>query len=264
MKRLSVKLLMSVAVLAITLFFVQCSKSDGAVVANAAGDETFVSGIEKSMTIETETDGIVDCIYDCLNGMPFEDLSETEIAALSFVREEELLAHDIYVSMYAKYHVPVFNNISNSEEIHTTAIKALMEKYSLTDIAADHVLGVFVNQDVQQLYDALLALGLTSLNDAITVGAIIEDYDIADLVYHASEDIDNVDILYTIDQLHRGSRNHMRAFYAHLNFHGLTYTPQYITQEMYDAIVTTGWEIGSGFCICQYEFTDNTDNKITE
>jgi len=264
MKRLSVKLLMSVAVLAITLFFVQCSKSDGAVVANAAGDETFVSGIEKSMTVETETDGIVDCIYVCLNGMPVEDLSEAEIAALSFVREEELLAHDIYVSMYAKYHVPVFNNISNSEEIHTTAIKVLLEKYSLTDIAADHVLGVFVNQDVQQLYDALLALGLTSLNDAITVGAIIEDYDIADLIYHTSEDIDNVDILYTIGQLHRGSRNHMRAFYAHLNFHGLTYTPQYITQEMYDAIVTTGWEIGSGFCVCQYEFTDNTDNKIVE
>jgi len=255
---------MSVAVLAITLFFVQCSKSDGAVVANAAGDETFVSGIEKSMTVETETDGIVDCIYVCLNGMPVEDLSEAEIAALSFVREEELLAHDIYVSMYAKYHVPVFNNISNSEEIHTTAIKVLLEKYSLTDIAADHVLGVFVNQDVQQLYDALLALGLTSLNDAITVGAIIEDYDIADLIYHTSEDIDNVDILYTIGQLHRGSRNHMRAFYAHLNFHGLTYTPQYITQEMYDAIVTTGWEIGSGFCVCQYEFTDNTDNKIVE
>ncbi len=264
MKRLSVKLFMSAAVLGFVLLFVQCSKSDGTVAASTANDETFVSSIEKSMTIETETDGIVDCIYDCINGMPVEELSDTEIAALNFVREEELLARDIYIAMYVKYHIPVFNNISNSEEIHTTAVKALLEKYNLPDIAIDHVQGVFVNQDVQELYNVLLALGLTSLNDAITVGAIIEDYDIADLVYHTNLDVDNMDILYTLDQLHRGSRNHMRAFYAHLNFHGLTYTPQYITQEMYDAIVTTGWEVGNGFCVCQYDLTDNNENRIAE
>ncbi len=264
MKRLSVKMLMSVAVLAFTLFFVQCSKSDGTVAANTANDETFVSSIEKSMTIETETDGIVDCIYTCINGMPVEELSEAEIATLNFVREEELLARDIYIAMYEKYHIPVFNNISNSEEIHSTAIKALLEKYNLPDPAAEHVLGVFVNQDVQQLYDALLAQGNLSLHDAIIVGETIEDYDIADLVFHTNQDVDNMDILYTLDQLYRGSRNHMRAFYAHLNFHGLTYTPQYITQEMYDAIVTTGWEVGNGFCLCQYEFKDNTENKIAE
>ena len=264
MKRLSVKLLMSTAVLAFVMLFVQCSKSDGTVVANTTNDDTFVSGIEKSMTIETETDGIVDCIYNCINGMPVEELSDTEIAALNFVREEELLARDIYIAMYAKYHIPVFNNISNSEEIHTTAVKALLEKYNLPDIALDHVQGVFVNQDVQQLYDALLTQGNLSLHDAIIVGETIEDYDIADLVYHTNQDVDNMDILYVLDQLHRGSRNHMRAFYAHINFHGLTYTPQFITQEMYNAVVTTGWEVGNGFCTCQYEFKDVNENKISE
>jgi len=264
MKRLSLRLLVSAVVIIIAFVFIQCGKSDGNGVSKSTNDQAFVSGIEKNMTIENETDGVVDCIYNCLNAMPVEELSETEIAALNFVREEELLARDIYISMYEMYHIPVFNNISNSEEMHTTAIKVLLEKYNLTDPAVDHVLGVFVNQDVQQLYNVLLAQGQLSLHDAIIVGETIEDYDIADLVYHAGQDVDNADILFTLDQLHRGSRNHMRAFYAHLNFHGLTYIPQYISQEYYDEIVNSAWEAGNGFCICQYEYSAGMQKNISE
>jgi hypothetical protein len=96
------------------------------------------------------------------------------------------------------------------------------------------------------------------------VGATIEDVDIYDLIQHINNDVDNEDIGYALSQLWRGSRNHMRAFTAHLTFHGLVYTPQYISQEMYDEIISTGWEIGNGFCVCQYSAKDDDSQKTVE
>ncbi len=218
------------------------------------------SGIESTESIED----IIECIYECINSMPVEDISDSEIATLEYVREEEFLARDVYIKMYELYNIPVFNNISNSEFIHSTAMQALLEKYNLPDPGADHEIGVFNNPGIQALYDALVEQGSASLQDAIIVGATIEDVDIADLIEHIENDVDNQDIGYALSQLWRGSRNHMRAYNAHLNFHGLTYTPQFITQEMYDQIVSTGWEIGNGFCVCACEVKKDNSQKTAE
>lgn len=261
--------LISLAVL-LSLAMVNCSKTDATnnpdtgttVVTNNNFEKAlaFDSGIDATESIED----IIECIYECVNSMPVEDLSDTEIETLNYVREEEYLARDVYIKMYELYNIPVFNNISSSEFIHTTAMLALMEKYNLPDPAADHQVGVFDNQDIQALFDALVEQGSTSLQDAIIVGATIEDVDIADLIHHLENDVDNQDLEYTLSQLWRGSRNHMRAFNAHLGFHGLTYTPQFITQEMYDQIVSTNWEVGNGFCVCQCEYSKDDSSKVTE
>lgn len=42
----------------------------------------------------------------------------------------------------------------------------------------------------------------------------------------------------------RGSRNHLRAFMKVLTQLGGTYTPQYISQEAFDAIVNSAVETG--------------------
>lgn len=265
MKQNLVKLLVPTFVVIIALFLAQCSKTEASV--SLSDDYSYVSPTEKAMIIEDGTDGIgdiIECIYTCINSMPFEDLSESEIEALNYVREEEYLAHDVYVAMYDLYHVPVFNNISKSELIHTTAILALMEKYNLPDPAAAHVTGVFEDAGIQELYDALVAQGSVSLQDAVMVGATIEDVDIFDLMEHLENDLDNTDLIYTFEQLYHGSRNHMRAFNAHITFQGLVYTPQYISQELFDEIVSTAWEIGNGFCVCQVCVKDNNDGVRTE
>jgi hypothetical protein len=207
---------------------------------------------------------IIECIYDCINSLPVEELSESEIATLNYVREEEFLAHDVYVAMYELYNVPVFNNISNSELIHSTAIQALLEKYDLPDPAAGHEQGVFVDRAIQALYDALVEQGSASFQDALVVGATIEDLDIWDLIEHLENDVDNIDISYALEQLSRGSRNHMRAYSAHLNFQGMTYTPQYITQDLYDEIINSGWEVGNGFCVCTAYASDENEDMTKE
>ena len=42
-------------------------------------------------------------------------LSVDEITGLQFMREEEKLAHDVYVTFYQQYGVAIFNNIAGSE-----------------------------------------------------------------------------------------------------------------------------------------------------
>jgi hypothetical protein len=253
----------------VTVFsFIQCTKAeDTTPTTTETAKSTAVVLIDQIAESENSTesmDDIIACVYTCVNGMPYEELSEAEVNTLNFMREEEFLAHDIYVNLFAAYNLPVFNNISNSETIHTTAIKALMEKYSLTDPAADHQTGVFVNTDIQALYNALLEQGLLSINDAVVVGATIEDYDIADLLSHLNEGTDNEDILFVLQQLYRGSRNHMRAFSAHMTFRDITYVPQYISLELYNQIIGSEWEIGNGFCTCSATESNPIFNMQTQ
>lgn len=186
----------------------------------------------------------------CIDSLPLEPLNQSEIDALTFLREEELLAHDVYEAMSGLYTKPVFLNISKSETVHSDAIKALLAKYQLPDPAATHVSGTFVNPDLQNLYTMLVSKGSTSLLDGLTVGATIEDLDISDLQKQLVL-IDNQDITLVFNNLMKGSRNHLRSFYANILFNKGTCTPQYISQEEFDLIIASSHEFGTSGCTCQ-------------
>ncbi len=197
-----------------------------------------------------KTVGRADAIWvdSCINALPVEALSAAEIEALTTMREEELLAKDVYVLLFSIYNVPVFNNISKSETQHAQAVATLLLKYGLSDPAVNHTGGVFVNTTLQAIYNSLVAKGSTSLISAFTVGATIEDLDIYDLHTHITTDIDNQDILFVFGNLERGSRNHMRAFNRQLKVKGVTYIPQYISLEYFNEIIANTNETGSGVC----------------
>jgi len=205
-----------------------------------------LAGVDESLTSKAATTLTTADLAVCIDSFAVEPLSTTEISSLNAMREEELLAMDIYTNMYALYKMPVFSNISKSELQHTSAVKALIDKYGIADVAANHISGVFTNTDLQTLYYALLAKGEISLNDALTVGATIEDLDINDLANHIADDVDNEDILFVYNNLERGSRNHIRAFYRILKKRGITYVPQYISQEYLSQIINSPNETGSG------------------
>lgn len=231
--------------------FSQCTKENNPVAIGqddpamkVSLSETGLNGMDESLS-EGKTATTVNPMYSCINSFPLEPLSATEISSINAMREEELLAKDVYSALYVLYHMPVFNNISKSENQHTGAIKVLMDKYDLPDIAANHVAGVFSDPGIQALYNTLLTQGSTSLNDGLTVGATIEDLDIQDLVDHIANDVDNADILFVYNELQKGSRNHLRSFYKLLELRGITYAPQYISEEYFTQIISSPHEIGS-------------------
>ena len=206
---------------------------------------------ESANMLESETmkdDSLAACITDCILSLPYEDVSPEEEAHMTYMREEELLAQEVYEYLYTLWNVPVFNNISKSEKTHTLTIKVLLDKYAIDDPAANHQTGVFQNPELQDLYNALTVQGSQSLLAALIVGETIEDVDIFDLE-ECLADVDNEDIKLVFNNLNKGSRNHMRAFYGHLSKQGYTYVPQYISQDYYDEIVNSPWEIGNGICM---------------
>jgi hypothetical protein len=166
------------------------------------------------------------------------DLSADESAALLYMREEEKLAHDVYVTLYAQYGLPVFQNISQSEQTHTDAVKTLIERYALSDPAASQV-GVFTNPDLQALYNDLTARGSQSLAEALKVGGAIEEIDILDLQKRLAQ-TDNADIQQVFNNLLAGSSNHLRAFSSTFTTQtGETYQPQYLSAEAYQSILNS-------------------------
>lgn len=138
-------------------------------------------------------------------------LSDEEAAALLFMREEEKLAHDVYVTLYDQWGLRVFSNIAASEQKHTDAVAALLAAYELEDPTVGNGVGEFTNPALQSLYDELIAQGSVSAAEALKVGVAIEELDIADLELRIAE-TDNADIKLLYSNLLAGSENHLRAF----------------------------------------------------
>ncbi len=162
-------------------------------------------------------------------------LSEAEIEALSFMREEEKLARDVYISLYDVWQIAVFQNISKAEQQHMDQIKFLMDSYGLSDPVQEPV-GVFTNSDIQNLYDTLVTRGKTSQIEALHVGALVEEVDIKDLQQALAETNNPaLEIVYT--NLMNGSYNHLKAFVRNIESLGDTYKAQHLLEYEVDYIL---------------------------
>ena len=74
------------------------------------------------------------------------DLTDSEKYWLTYMREEEKLARDVYIFLYDKWGSQIFNNISVSEQTHMDAIKTLLDRYGIPDPVADKGPGVFTTR----------------------------------------------------------------------------------------------------------------------
>lgn len=171
-----------------------------------------------------------------------DELSITESDGLLFMREEEKLARDVYIYLFAEWGAGVFDNIAESEQTHTDAILALLDKYDIADPVGNNAEGVFVNTYLQALYDALIINGSSSLINALYVGAEIEEIDILDIQALVDALEGNEDIATVYESLLKGSRNHLRAFVKNLANQGVDYAPLHLSQEAYDAIINAEME----------------------
>lgn len=171
------------------------------------------------------------------------ELSESDVAGLVFMREEEQLAHDVYVTLGDLWGLRIFENIAASETTHVDAVIDLLDRYGIADPAAGNEPGTFTDPALQDLYDRLIADGSESLEAALRVGALIEELDIDDLqIRSAATDVADIVVVYA--NLEKGSRNHLRAFVSQLTERGLTYEPTRLDPAIFDAIVSSEMERG--------------------
>ena len=143
------------------------------------------------------------------------DLSVIEKDGLIYMRLEEKLARDVYLTLGKTYTQKMFINIPQSEQRHMDGVKALLDKYEIPDPVTNDENGSFTNAGFKKLYDDLVKKGQTSFKDAMLVGKEIEEMDIKDLDERI-EQTDNPDIKAVYENLKQGSENHLRAFTNHL------------------------------------------------
>ncbi len=174
---------------------------------------------------------------------PSARLSEAESKGLVRMREEEKLARDVYTTLGSQWNMRIFSNISASEQTHMDAMQSLLKGYGIKDPVSDDTIGSFTAPEMQQFYTSYTTKGSLSLLDALAVGAAIEEMDIRDIEV-LKKGTTQADILTTYNHLQRGSRNHLRAFMKNIQAKGGTYTPQYLSQAEFDAVIATPQETG--------------------
>lgn len=173
-------------------------------------------------------------------------LTTADIDSLLTMREEEKLAHDVYVTLYDLWGAPLFNNIASSEQTHTEMVLTLINLYGLDDPAAGNGVGIFTNTELQTLYNDLVSQGSQSYEAALLVGGLIEEVDIADL--QAELAVTNVAAIEQVYQnLLSASGNHLRAFAtAYENATGDVYTAQWLSDADVAAILSSSNSSGNG------------------
>lgn len=197
----------------VSLSITQCTESTGPEDKQDSGSEMVTSASE-----ETE-------------------LTAAEIEGIQFMREEEKLARDVYLYLYEIYPLRPFLNISKSEQAHMDAIMYLIDTFGLEDPVGENPEGVFQNEELQELYNVLIEQGSVSREEALKVGALIEEVDIIDLQTELDSIAQNEEVIRVFSNLCKASGNHLRAFTGVLARYGVNYVPLKLSQEEFDRIM---------------------------
>ena len=140
-----------------------------------------------------------------------EELSDAQKEGLSFIIEEEKVARDVYLTLYTTWENRVFKNIAKAEQKHMDALEKLFSTYEVEAPLTLEDVGIFENAELQKLYDELVERGNTSLLDALEVGVVVEETDIADLERLLEAGVPS-DFEHVYTSLLKGSNKHLDAF----------------------------------------------------
>lgn len=160
---------------------------------------------------------------------------------LSYMGNEERLAHDLYLKLYETYPFKQLTNVATkSETTHIQTVQLLVKKY-ITDVSeftnidlselnykdsnlSNMTPGVYDIKAIQDLYDSLLAKGQSSPEAALEVGCMVEVTDINDLAgdIQTAKDANATDIQTAFEFLRDGSYNHYWAFDGALKAQGVS------------------------------------------
>ncbi|MDJ0881877.1 MAG: DUF2202 domain-containing protein [Gammaproteobacteria bacterium] len=190
-------------------------------------------------------------------------LDATEASHLTFMREEEKLARDVYLSLAELYpDQPVFDNIATgSEQTHTDTLRDRLSQFNLPDPNPEtnnlpSSLGVFTGEEwgwyFTEKFEELTSKGAVSELEALYVGAFIEELDMRDIAICPEIMIERgypipCGLEYTDEEalqtayrsLISGSESHLRAYVGQIEaVIGVgNYKAQYLSQTEVDTIL---------------------------
>jgi hypothetical protein len=150
----------------------------------------------------------------CSLGPAAAALTPAETSAILYLKQEEKLARDVYQALSAQWGQRPFASITASEQRHLSAVDGLIRRFGVQD-STPAAPGQFSIPELQALYDALILQGSQSLANALAVGVLIEETDIADLDELLAAARDRT-VRQVMTHLRQGSYQHLAAFNAAL------------------------------------------------
>jgi hypothetical protein len=232
-----------ISALLLTLLLASCAAAPAVTKTESDSVSAAVAeGTGGELTVAPEGQLHADTLVDLMN----TELSDDELAGIAFMREEEKLARDVYLQLADTWGLNIFSNIARSEETHMEAVLSLIELAGAEDPAQGLEEGEFLNPDLQQLYDDLLASGKESLDAALLVGAAIEEIDILDLQEYLQE-TENAAVKEVYQNLLHGSIKHLQSFVStYERQSGEAYQPQYLSEDSLQELLAGALSRGGG------------------
>lgn len=215
----------------------------------AFGDTTYeaqyISPEEYETIINSEFEvGPADC------GCPMQqELAETDTLAMAEARVAEMVATDVMLHFYQTYNYQVFETMRNIEHWQANLLKLKINYYDLQDpIGSEHTAGVFEDESAHLLYNTLIEEGSADGLAAVKVAMKIQESSIFGYD-NLLPNIENDNLRCSFLNLNRVSRNSIRTLYGVVQESwNEEYTPEYISQEYFDEIINTEYEIGPIDC----------------
>ena len=193
-------------------------------------------------------------------------LDAAEETHLVFMREEEKLARDVYLTLAELYpQQKVFNTIATkSEQTHTDTMRDKLADYGIADPNPDanqlpEMIGVFTGETYGgyflEKYTLLTDQGAISELDALYVGAFIEELDMHDIIACPQIIVamdngigeggcglnytDESALINAYSSLVDGSEKHLRTYVGRIEavIGDGNYQAQYLTQEEVDILL---------------------------
>lgn len=184
-------------------------------------------------------------------GNSFSQINQSDRDALIYTMQEEKVANNFYTAMQSLYGMNVFENISKAETMHMKHVKTLLDDFGIDNPVSGkyEAAGSFMDAGLEKMYNDMISVGNISVTDALKESAKFEEMDIRDLKAFV-ESTQNTSIKSTLNMLINASGNHLRAFVKNLRTRGIEYTPQYLSQEEFNGIISSsGKSRGNGNCI---------------
>ena len=150
-------------------------------------------------------------LFSATAGNAAVKLTTEQKKQLQYIVEEEKLARDVYNYLATNVTTQKFSNIVKSEQTHMDQVSALLKSYKVWNPTLNRKAGVFWNQELQALYNELIAQGSADALAAFVVGKLVEVTDIEDIEVML-EKAWPADIKLVLENLLKGSQNHLAAF----------------------------------------------------
>ena len=122
--------------------------------------------------------------------------------------------------------------VSNVENQHMNSVFQLLKNYNINDPASTGVV-IFNNMEMQSIYYDLIAQSDISLLEDLKVGDKIEDLSLNE------NRTTKINLFSVYSLLKCGAKNHLESFHNQVLINNGEYSPKFISQEDFDAIVNS-------------------------